>query len=100
MILIFAACVFVFRAFCRFLCPLGALYGLLARVALFGVRIDRDKCVDCGACVRICPMDVRQVGDRECVHCGRCVDVCARGAISVKAGKITLQGPQDGRDGI
>ena len=87
-------CVFVFRPFCRFLCPLGALYGLFAKIALLGVRIDRDKCVDCGACVKVCPVDTKAVGDRECVHCCRCVSVCAHGAISVKAGKITLLGPE------
>ena len=87
-------CVFVFRPFCRFLCPLGALYGLFAKIALLGVRIDRDKCIDCGACVKVCPVDTKAVGDRECVHCCRCVSVCAHGAISVKAGKITLLGPE------
>ncbi len=92
MIVILAACVFIFRAFCRFLCPLGALYGLLARLALLGVKLDGDRCVDCGACVRVCPMDVKAVGDRECVHCGKCVEACGYGAISVRAGKIVLAG--------
>ena len=40
LIVILAACVFIYRAFCRFLCPLGAIYGLFARVALIGVRVD------------------------------------------------------------
>ena len=92
MVVILAACVFIFRAFCRFLCPLGALYGLLARLALLGVKLDGDRCVDCGACVRVCPMDVKAVGDRECVHCGKCVEACGYGAISVRAGKIVLAG--------
>jgi len=92
MIAVFTACVFVFRAFCRFLCPLGALYGLMARLALLGVKVGRDKCTDCGACVRICPVDVKAVGDRECVHCGKCMEVCGTGAISVRAGKIVLAG--------
>ena len=96
MIAVLAACVFVFRAFCRFLCPLGALYGLMARLALAGVRIERDKCAECGACVRVCPMDVKAVGDRECVHCGRCMEVCGHGAISVRAGKIVLAGSEAG----
>ena len=96
MIAILAVSVFVFRAFCRFLCPLGALYGLMARLALAGVRIERDKCTECGACVRVCPMDVKAVGDRECVHCGRCMEVCGHGAISVRAGKIVLAGPEAG----
>lgn len=92
MLAVFAACVFVFRAFCRFLCPLGALYGLLAKIALLGVRVDAGRCTDCGACVRVCPMDIRAVGDRECVHCGKCMDVCPEKALSFRAGKIVLRG--------
>ncbi len=93
MLLILTACVFVFRAFCRFLCPLGALYSLLSRLALLGVKVDGERCVDCGACLRVCPMDIRTVGDRECVHCGTCIDVCPTRAISFRAGKIVLRGP-------
>ena len=86
------ACVFVFRAFCRFLCPLGALYGLLAKLALLGVKEDASRCIDCGACVRVCKTDIRTVGDAECVHCGECIGVCPTKAISFKAGNIVLQG--------
>ena len=89
---VLALCVFAFRAFCRFFCPLGALYGLLAKLALLGVRPDRDLCTDCGACVRACPMDIRAVGDRECVHCGKCEAVCPENAIAFRAGKIVLHG--------
>ncbi len=96
MLLILTACVFVFRAFCRFLCPLGALYSLLSRLALLGVKVDGARCVDCGACLRVCPMDIRSVGDRECVHCGTCIDVCPTRAISFRAGKIVLRGPELG----
>ncbi len=93
LVLILTACVFVFRAFCRFLCPLGALYGLMARLALLGVKVDKSRCTDCGACVRACPMDIRAVGDSECVHCGKCMEVCAFRAISFRAGKLVLRGP-------
>lgn len=93
MILILSACVVIYRAFCRFLCPLGALYSLLARLALLGVKVDSARCNDCGACVKICPVDIRAVGDRECVHCGKCVDICGQQAISFRAGKIELMGP-------
>ena len=85
---------FVFRAFCRFLGPLGALYGLMAKLALLGVKVDKSRCTDCGACVRSCPMDIRAVGDSECVHCGKCIDVCAFQAISFRAGKLVLRGPE------
>ena len=89
-----AACVFIYRAFCRFLCPLGAIYGLFAKVALVGVKVEPARCTDCGRCVGQCPMDIRHVGDHECIHCGKCIDVCPTKAISFKAGKITLHGPE------
>ena len=97
LLLILSACVFVFRAFCRFLCPLGALYGLFARLALLGVRVDESRCSDCGVCLRVCPTDIRRVGDRECVHCGGCIASCPEKAISFRAGKIVLHGPDTER---
>ena len=90
------ACVFCYRAFCRFLCPLGAIYGLFNRFALTGVRVDPERCNYCGACVRVCETDVLKVGDRECIACGKCMRSCAQGAISIRCGKITLKGPETG----
>ncbi len=87
------ACVFCYRSFCRFLCPLGAIYGLFNRFCLVSVRVDEDRCNGCGACVRGCGMDVRQVGDRECIHCAKCMDGCAQKAISLKVGGVVLKGP-------
>ena len=87
------AAVCVFRPFCRFACPLGALYGLLAKVALFGVKVDETRCTDCGRCVKICPADIKRVGDAECVHCGRCMETCPEQAIRFGAGGVTLAGP-------
>ena len=92
--LVLTACVFIYRAFCRFLCPLGAIYGLFARIALLGVRVDAGQCSGCGACLAACPMDVRRVGDHECIHCGACMGACPEQAISIRAGKIVLKGAE------
>ena len=89
-ILILTVCIFVFRAFCRFLCPLGAIYGLFSKVAIIGVKVDAPSCVNCGKCIRTCKMDVMRVGDHECIHCGECIAKCPTGAIRLKAGRITL----------
>jgi len=83
-------CIFAHRAFCRFLCPLGAIYGLFSRVAIIGVKLEKPKCVDCGKCVNCCPMDIHHVGDRECISCGKCINVCPTAAISLKAGGAVL----------
>jgi len=84
--------VFVFRLFCRFLCPLGALYGLFQRFSVFGIRVDRDKCIDCDRCVSHCDMDIRRPGDPECISCGSCIGSCPTGAIGWKGPKIPLPG--------
>lgn len=76
--------VFLYRTFCRFLCPLGAIYGFFCRIALLGVTVDTSRCVDCGACVKHCKMDIRRVGDHECIQCGTCVTHCPTQAISWK----------------
>ncbi len=94
LVVIGLACVFCYRSFCRFLCPLGAIYGLFNRFCLVSVNVDTDKCTGCGSCVRHCRMDVRRVGDRECIHCAKCMEVCAEKAISLKAGKVTLKAPE------
>lgn len=90
------ACVFCYRSFCRFICPLGAIYGLFNRFNVVGVKVDANRCNHCGACVRHCGMDVRHVSDHECIHCGKCMEVCKQGAISIKAGRITLKAPEKG----
>ena len=87
-------CVFVYRAFCRFLCPLGAIYGMFSRLAVIGVKVDAKACTDCGRCVSVCRMDIRRVGDHECIHCGECIGECPAKAITFRAGKYVLHGPQ------
>jgi polyferredoxin len=74
------------RLWCRHLCPLGALLGLMGRYALFGRTVDASACANCRACVRACPMDaVRDDGlstDMSRCECGlECADACRRGAI-------------------
>ncbi len=73
--------IFIFRLFCRFICPLGALYGLFNRISLFGVKVEHHKCTNCGLCVNRCKMDIKHVGDAECISCGDCIDVCPTKAI-------------------
>ena len=90
MVSILTACIFIFRFFCRFLCPLGALYGFFNKISLVGVKVDHSSCTDCGLCVGKCKMDIRQVGDAECINCGECIDVCPTKAISWKGSKIVL----------
>jgi polyferredoxin len=75
------AALFIFRPFCRFLCPLGALYGLFNRLALFGMEIREERCTHCGACAALCRMDTQRALDRECIRCGACAGTCPARAL-------------------
>ncbi|MBO5295060.1 MAG: 4Fe-4S binding protein [Clostridia bacterium] len=90
MVVILVAAVFIYRVFCRFLCPLGALYGLFNKIAICGIKLEKPKCVDCGLCVSKCKMDIRHVGDHECINCGECISVCPTQAITWKGSKFFL----------
>ena len=83
--------VFIFRLFCRFICPLGALYGLFNRISVFGVKVEQHECVNCGLCIKHCKMDIRHVGDQECISCGECVSVCPTKAIHWKGTKLFIK---------
>ena len=87
MISIIVACIFIFRMFCRFICPLGALYGLFNKISIFGIKVDNHKCTNCGLCINKCKLDIKNVGDFECINCGECIDVCPTNAIRWKCFK-------------
>ena len=91
MVSILVGSVFIFRLFCRFICPLGALYGLFNKISFFGVKVEKHKCTQCGLCVSRCKLDIHHVGDQECISCGECVDVCPTKAIVWKGSKIFLK---------
>lgn len=98
MVSILVGCVFIFRLFCRFLCPLGALYGLFNRLSFFGIKVEKGKCTDCGLCLGACKMDIRKAGDAECISCGECVSVCPTHAIKWKGPKLKLASSEVGSD--
>ena len=85
---ILVLCVVMYRPFCRFLCPLGAIYGFFNKIAFLGVKVDQIKCNDCGLCVSNCQMDVKRVGDHECINCGKCIKTCPMKAISWKGSEL------------
>ena len=82
--------VFIYRFFCRFFCPLGALYGLFNKFAICGIKLEKPKCIDCGKCISKCKMDITHVGDHECINCGECISVCPTNAIRWKGSQIIL----------
>ena len=76
--------VIIFRPFCKYLCPLGAFYSLFNKVAVFGMKVDDDKCSRCGACAKVCKMGVdpsSHPNSLECIRCGDCIGACPEKAI-------------------
>ena len=76
----------VFRPFCRYFCPLGAIYGLFNKISLYRFRVDEDKCISCGACQRTCEFDIKVWQDPnspDCIRCGSCRAACPKDAIEV-----------------
>ncbi len=78
------------RAFCKYLCPITAILKTTSRFALAKIEGDREKCTQCGACVKVCPMNINIVeyvnnGQRilstECILCLTCTSVCPEEAL-------------------
>lgn len=77
-------CVLIYRFFCKALCPLGAIYGLLNKISIYHLEVNQHKCVGCGKCSRVCKMDVDPVktpNSAECIRCGNCAAACPTQAI-------------------
>lgn len=79
-------CLMIYRFFCKVLCPLGVIYGLLNKISIYHLEVDHCKCVKCGKCSRVCKMDVDPVKNPdsvECIRCGECAAECPKQAISL-----------------
>ena len=77
--------IFYYRPFCKYLCPLGAIYGLFNPISSYRLVIDKEKCVSCATCQKACGMDIRTFetpNSLECIRCGSCMSACPVGAIS------------------
>lgn len=85
LVAVVVAAVFIPRPFCRYLCPLGAFYGLFNRFSFYRLYVNMDRCIGCGRCDRVCPMEVqvrRTPNSPECIRCGSCKHVCPTDAIA------------------
>lgn len=81
--------VLIYRPFCRYICPLGAIYALFNRVSLYRYTVSATQCTGCGGCQSACPMQLdpcREANHPECVRCGACKKSCPQGAITAAFG--------------
>ena len=75
----------IYRPFCKYICPLGAIYSLFNSVSLFRYTLDHQKCIHCGRCKAVCEMQcdpVKNCNDLECIRCGKCKNACPVDAIA------------------
>jgi polyferredoxin len=85
--------IFIQNFWCRYMCPYGALLGLVARFSPARIRRAPDVCIDCAKCAKVCPSllpvdKLITVRSPECTGCVECVAVCpAEGALWLSAGK-------------
>lgn len=77
--------IIIYRPFCKYICPLGAIYSVFNPISVFRYRVDHEKCTNCGACARVCKMQVDPVQNAnhlECIRCGQCKKICPTDAIT------------------
>ncbi len=75
------ASLFIRHAWCRYLCPYGALMGVVSLLSPFKIRRNAESCIDCGKCAKNCPSRIPvdkliQVRTVECTGCMTCVESC------------------------
>ncbi len=84
LIILIILSIIVFRPFCKYLCPLGAIYGLFNPISLYRFKVSDDKCTKCGLCQNACPVDIpvyKSPNSPECIRCGKCKSACPHSAI-------------------
>ena len=76
------------RAFCKYICPVTVFLKPMSYFSLVRIRCDENKCISCGKCKKVCPMDVEMTDNSrkrkngtDCILCMECVKVCPKGAL-------------------
>ena len=88
LVILIVLSVIMYRPFCKYLCPLGAIYGAFNKISAVGLHCDKDKCISCRKCEKVCKMAVYPAENprsSECIRCGLCVKECPTKALRLGA---------------
>lgn len=89
LVLVIIASMMIYRPFCKYICPLGAFYGLFNKVSFVRLHLDENKCINCKKCSKACNMQVevyKNPNSAECIRCGECAKVCQTNALHLGIG--------------
>ncbi len=78
----------IYRPFCKYICPLGAIYSAFNKLSIVKLQCDETKCTHCGKCAKVCKMNVDPVktpNSAECIRCGKCIKDCPVDALKMAA---------------
>lgn len=89
MLLIFTVIlsVIIYRPFCKYICPLGAIYSFFNRISVLRIRNDEEKCIGCKKCETACKMNIdvlKNLNSPECIRCGLCVKSCPTESLTMR----------------
>lgn len=76
--------ILISRPFCKYLCPLGAIYAPFNKISLFKMHLNPSACIGCGKCSKVCDMCVdpsKTPNHTECIRCGKCINECPTNAL-------------------
>ena len=78
--------IIIYRPFCRYICPLGAIYGVFNKISFVRYSVDGSKCTKCGVCQKNCKLNIKvyeNPNSIDCIRCGSCKDGCPAKAIKI-----------------
>ena len=78
--------IIIYRPFCRYICPLGAIYGIFNKISFVRYRVDKSKCTKCGLCQKKCELNIKvyeNPNSMDCIRCEKCMESCSVKAIKM-----------------
>ena len=90
LLVIFIGSLFVQRFFCRYFCPMGAIYSLISQTSFLKIDKPREECGKCHLCTSKCPMGMDltkkdRIAGGECISCQKCVSWCPKGNVHFRS---------------